>query len=61
LGCQRFFVGLVGLFGIDYVGPEDGSGGADDGCVGVVDEDDDLGSGVAASDAEVEHPVGVAE
>src|SRR5690625_1915543 len=48
--------GVEGVFGEDLAG-----GGVDDGGVVVMDQGDDLGAGVGASDAEVEHAPGVAQ
>ena len=60
-GFGRFQFGLVALFRVDSVVAEDGAVEADDGCVVVVDQDDDFGSGVVSAGAEVQHAVAVAE
>ena len=52
---------LVVLLRVDLEFCEDVAGVGDDGCVGAVDEADDLGAGVCASDAEVEQCACVAE
>jgi hypothetical protein len=51
---------LVTLFRVDFVVSEDGAIEADDCCVAVVDQDDDLGSGMGSaeySDLPVQCPV----
>ena len=60
-GSAVFSFGLVSVVRVDVVFPEDGAVQSDHDGFGVVDQGDDVGAGVAAADAEVEHFVAVAE
>ena len=61
-GAFGFAGGLVVAAGVDgEVAEEFAGGGVDDPDVEVVDEDDDVGSGVGSSDADVAEPAGDAQ